>query len=217
MKHNLRVVRAALGYPSSLVALLLCLGCSARDERSAKDSIAAAKERRCSDTANAVVSAAGVGPIRLGMSLREVAGVCPVTDTSFAPRTEGMQVAAVNMGRHVILVESGDDSIVTNIILADSAFRTDRGIGVGSRIRTLRFAYGRVCAVDRNGEAVLAVAGLDGLTFSFDPSSLPASVYRTRILGSELSTDAADDLQVREMNIGHFKSPCREQRLASLG
>ena len=118
------------------------------------------------------------------------------------------------MGRSIVFVNIDPDSAIQSITLADSAFRTDRGIGVGSRIRTLRFAYGRVCAVDRNGEAVLAVAGLDGLTFSFDPSSLPTTVYRTRILGSELQTDAADDLQVREVSIGHFKSPCREQRLA---
>ena len=196
------------------VGALVLLACSGRDDNAGKDSIAA-RERRCADTSNAVVSAAGVGPVRLGMSLSEVASVCPVSDTAVTPSTDSVHMSAVNMGRHVLLVETGPDSVVTNIILADSVFRTDRGIGVGSRIRTLRFAYGRVCAVDRNGEAVLAVAGLDGLTFSFDPSSLPASVYRTRILGSELQTDAADDLQVREINIGHFKSPCREQRLAA--
>lgn len=148
------------------------------------------------------------------MTLGEVASICPVVDSLSGQRSESVYVATLRMGRYPVQLEAGSDSIVTNITLSDSVFRTDRGVGVGSRIRTLRFAYGRVCAVDRNGEAVLAVAGLDGLTFTFDPSSLPATVYRTRILGSEVRTDAADDLPVRQINIGRFTSPCREQRLA---
>jgi hypothetical protein len=190
------------------------VGCSGGNDKAQKDSVALAREKRCSDTANAVVSASGVGPVRLGMTLSEVAGLCPVVDSLSGQRSESVYVATLRMGRFPVELEVGVDSVVTSITLSDSAFRTDRGVGVGSRIRTLRFAYGRVCAVDRNGEAVLAVAGLDGLTFTFDPSSLPATIYRTRILGSELQTDAADDLPVRQVHIGRFTSPCREQRLA---
>ena len=195
----------------------MAMACSGRDERAERDSAAAARAKRCSDPSNAVVSAAGVGSARLGMHLRDIARICPLIDT-IAPGVAGDSdvVTAFRIGRSAALLLSGRDSIVTGIVLTDSAFRTDRGVGVGSRIRTLRFAYGRVCAVDRDGEAVLAVAGLDGLTFSFDPSSLPATVYRRRILGSEVRTDAADDLPVRMIRIGDFKSPCREQRLALL-
>ena len=195
--------------------ILLAIACSGRDERAARDSAEAARAARCGDASNAVVSATGVGPARLGMRLGDIASTCLVTDT-IAPEfaSDSVVVASVRIGRSSALLLATRDSVVTGVVLADSAFRTDRGVGVGSRIRTLRFAYGRVCAVDNDGEAVLAVAGLDGLTFSFDPSSLPTSVYRTRILGSELRTDAADDFPVRRMRIGHFKSPCREQRLA---
>jgi hypothetical protein len=196
--------------------LVLVAACSGRDERAERDSAEAARARRCGDASNAVVSATGVGTARLGMRLSDIGSTCAVSDTS-APAfaSDSVLVAAVRIGKSSALLLASRDSVVTGVVLTDSAFRTDRGVGVGSRIRTLRFAYGRVCAVDERGEAVLAVAGLDGLTFSFDPSSLPTSVYRTRILGSEVRTDAADDLPVRSMRIGHFKSPCREQRLAA--
>ncbi len=196
-------------------ALFAVWSCSDRDKRAERENADSARARRCGEASNAVVSATGVGPARLGMRLSEIAAVCTVTDTT-APGLAGDSSLAstLHIGRHSALLVSGRDSIIASIILADSAFRTDRGIGVGSRIRTLRFAYGRVCAVDQNGEAMLAVAGLDGITFSFDPSSLPTTVYRTRILGPELRTDAADDLPVRGMRIGPFKSPCREQRVA---
>lgn len=196
-----------------LVAVLLSVwSCSERDERAERDS---ARAGRCGEASNAVVSATGVGPARVGMRLSDLAAVCTVTDTTVPGLAGDSSLAStMHVGRHSALLLSGRDSIIASIVLADSAFRTDRGIGVGSRIRTLRFAYGRVCAVDQNGEARLAVAGLDGITFSFDPSSLPTTVYRTRILGPELRTDAADDLPVRGMRIGQFKSPCREQRVA---
>lgn len=189
--------------------------CSSADKRAAEDSAQLARARRCGEASNAVVSASGVGVARLGLRLRDVAATCPVTDTAVTtPGTEGLLPSAVHIGRNAALLFSRD-SVITSIVLTDSAFRTDRGVGVGSRIRTLRFAYGRVCVVDSEGEAVLAVAGLDGLTFAFDPSSLPTNVYRNRVLGSELRSDAADDLPVRTIRIGQFKSPCREQRLAN--
>ena len=198
-----------------LTLLASAAACRGRDERAERDSAAAERARRCGDASNAVVSATGVGPARLGMRLSEIAASCVIGDT-IAPAfaSDSVMVAAVRIGKKSALLLASRDSVVNGVVLTDSAFRTDRGVGVGSRIRTLRFAYGRVCAVDEHGEAVLAVAGLDGLTFSFDPSSLPATVYRTRILGSEVRTDAADDLPVRSMRIGNFKSPCREQRLA---
>jgi len=142
--------------------------------------------------------------------------MCALADTTarVAHADSGSPIA-VHFGTHSVLLLAGADSIIRTVVIADSAFRTDRGIGVGSRVRTLRFAYGRVCAVERNGNPVLAVAGLDGIVFTFDPSHLPSNIYRKQILGSELRTNAADDLPIRGMEIGRFKSPCPDQRLAS--
>lgn len=202
---------------AAMVAVMTALSaCSGKDEQARRDSVEEARAKRCGDAANAVVSANGIGPARLGMRVSEVANLCAVTDTVLpALAMDSATVSSVRIGQSTAFLLISPDSTIRGFVVTDTGFRTDRGVGVGSRIRTLRFAYGRVCAVDRNGEAVLAVAGLDGLTFSFDPSSLPATVYRTRILGSELRTDAADDLPVREVRIGYFKSPCREQRLAA--
>jgi len=196
--------------------LVLALACQGSERNAKRDSANAARLSKCSDAANAVVSPAGLGPIRVGMRVRDVAQMCALADTTtrVAHADSGSPIA-VHFGTHSVLLLAGADSIIRTVVIADSAFRTDRGIGVGSRVRTLRFAYGRVCAVERNGNPVLAVAGLDGIVFTFDPSHLPSNIYRKQILGSELRTNAADDLPIRGMEIGRFKSPCPDQRLAS--
>lgn len=186
------------------------------EKKPAVDSAELRRLARCTDAANAVVSPAGLGPIRIGMHVRDVAKACRIADTVVhVARSDSGRPIAVRFGTHDVLLMAGSDSTIQRVVIADSAFRTDRGIGVGSRVRTLRFAYGRVCAVERQGEPVLAVAGLDGIVFTFDPSHLPTTVYRKQILGSELRTNAADDLPIRGMEIGRFKSPCPDQRLAS--
>lgn len=191
------------------------LACKGRENGAAKDSADKRRLAKCSDAANAVVSPAGLGPIRIGMRVRDVKQSCEVADTAArAAHADSGSPIAVHFGKHSVLLLAGADSTIQTVVIADSAFRTDRGIGVGSRVRTLRFAYGRVCAVERNGEPVLAVAGLDGIVFTFDPSRLPTNIYRKQILGSELRTNAADDLPIRGMEIGRFKSPCPDQRLA---
>ena len=192
---------------------LVTIACTA-DRRGEPDSAELRRLAQCSDAANAVVSPAGLGPIRLGMHVRDVARSCRVADTVVHARGDSGRNVMVHFGAHDVLLVAGSDSTIQRVVIADSAFRTDRGIGVGSRVRTLRFAYGRICAVERQGEPVLAVAGLDGIVFSFDPSHLPTTVYRKEILGSELVTKAADDIPIRGMEIGRFKSPCPDQRLA---
>ena len=192
------------------------MACTGSERNAKRDSANTARLARCSDAANAVVSPAGLGPIRVGMRVSEVAQICALADTTRrAAYADSGTPIAVHFGRHSVLLLAGADSIISRVVIADSAFRTDRGIGVGSRVRTLRFAYGRICAVERNREPVLAVAGLDGIVFTFDPSHLPTNIYRKEILGSELRTNAADDLPIRGMEIGRFKSPCPDQRLAS--
>ena len=191
-------------------------GCSG-ERKSAVDSAELRRLARCTDAANAVVSPAGLGPIRIGMHVRDVASACRIADTVVnVARADSGRPIAVHFGTHDVLLMAGTDSTVQRVVIADSAFRTDRGIGVGSRVRTLRFAYGRVCAIERQGETLLAVAGLDGIVFRFDPSHLPTTIYRKEILGSELRTNAADDLPIRGMEIGRFKSPCPDQRLARM-
>lgn len=206
--------RQTAGRAAALL-LTMAFACKGRDERASKDSAERQRLARCTDATNAVVSPAGLGPIRIGMRIRDVAQTCQLADTAArAAHADSGRPIAVHFGTHSVLLLAGADSTVQRLVIADSAFRTDRGIGVGSRVRTLRFAYGRVCAVERNGEPVLAVSGLDGIVFTFDPSALPANIYRKQILGSELRTNAADDLPIRGMEIGKFKSPCPDQRLA---
>jgi hypothetical protein len=132
-----------------------------------------------------VVTSGGIGVARIGAPLREVRQSCRTRDTTFT-LGEGMQEtgAVIEFAGHRVLALTARDSTISRLIVADSVFRTERGLGVGNRVGQLREAYGRLCGAVGEGTVAVWLAGLPNVSFGLDTrlSDLPAS-------GSRLSGD----------------------------
>jgi hypothetical protein len=184
-RHRTRT-RPALGVTARCVSLtavlaaaaVLATGCRERGQQMADslgDTLAANPLPAC--TAPATVTPSGVGPVRLGQTLAHVREMCTVTtvDTSFADGVRE-QVAVVHFGPHRILALANNaDSTITRLVVADSAFATDKGVGVNGTVGMMRDAYGQLCAALGGEEIVVTAPAVAGISFatSASPGALP--------------------------------------------
>ena len=154
------------------VAAFLGLACSGKD--TGADSATTA---RGGDGATACVegggspriTAAGVGPLRVGGSIRDVAGRCTVRDTSFTLAeglTENGRAVSLGGSSAVVVVTGDAEPTIERIIVTDSSIRTEEGLGVGKTVGALRAAYGRLCAMRGEGNTVVNVSSLPGVSFA---------------------------------------------------
>jgi hypothetical protein len=176
-------------------SLLWCVGAACQ-----RDAGSDSRAQRSGDTAGVASSSAdacapngrppavmsgGIGVARIGAALREVRGTCPTRDTSFT-LGEGIQEkgAVIEFAGHRVLALTTADGAISRLIVADSAFRTERGLGVGTSVGQLREAYGRLCGAVGEGTVAVWLAGLPNVSFGLDTrlSDLPGS-------GSRLSDD----------------------------
>jgi hypothetical protein len=170
MTHAFRPTLASL----AAIALIACGG----DDNTADT--AAVAEVRCMPAGEApIVTASGVGPVRLGARVSAIADAnCTMRDTSFTLGEGIMErghVVELGEGNVVILVSGDTEPVVERIIVNDPAVRTEGGVGPGSTVENLRSSYGRICATVGEGNVVLSVPPLTGVSFGADValSSLP--------------------------------------------
>ena len=119
------------------------------------------------------ITASGVGPVRIGARLATISDRCTVRDSSFS-LGEGIQengrVVSFGSTSAALIVSRDSAATVERIIIADSAIRTEAGIGVGKTMGALRAAYGRVCAAVGEGRIVVNVPPLPGVSFGTSAS-----------------------------------------------
>ena len=130
-----------------------------------------AVEARCAGSLAPVVTAGGIGPVRLGERPSSIAERCPVRDTTLSMEGTAEAAVLVRVAGGSVVALTGKDSTITRIIVSDTAYRTERGVGVGSTVGDLRLGHGRICATTGEGEIVVAAAQMPGVSFA---TSAPA-------------------------------------------
>lgn len=155
------------------VLFLLARGARRERERPAADSVAAPPPRVWADTectlGPAQVTGDGVGSIRLGMDAEELRGRCGARDTTLV-LAEGLPEDAVALRvlrtRAVALLDSADE--VSRVIVPARGPTTGGGVGVGSRLASVRARHGRLCGLVGEGRIVVVAARLPGVSFVTD-------------------------------------------------
>lgn len=195
--------RGILPTAAATLAVLAALGCGER-EAPAVDTSRPAVAAKCAQDAPPVVTPGGVGVVKLGEPV--TAAECPTRDTTWMA-SEGVRErgAAVTIGGGILVLLSDSASgRLTRIITTDRAFRTERGIGVGSTVGDLRRAHGRVCLTLGEGEVVVSAAQLPGLSFATTADY--GSVAR---IGADLEAAAVpDSARITRMWIFDGESLC---------
>jgi hypothetical protein len=119
---------------------------------------------------------------RIGGSVREVGQSCSARDTSFT-LSEGIQEqgAVIEFAGHRVLAIIAGEGTISRLIVADSSFRTERGLGVGTTVGQLRQAYGRLCGAVGEGTVAVWMAGLPNVSFGLDTRLSDLGNARTRL------------------------------------
>ena len=167
-------VRGAVELMAVIAAVAAC---GDRGGDAARDRSTAGRVEACPGDAVPSVTSGGVGVVRLGSRTSELRDQCETRDTTFTlgegTRERG---TVVRFGSHALVAMAGGaDSTISRIIVRDSVFRTERGVGIGSTVRELRNQYGQMCAALGEGRIVVSVAALPGISFetSLRPAALP--------------------------------------------
>ena len=190
----------------TLSALAAAIGCGDDRETARADSARAQLAAVCGKAADAVVSPRGVGRVRIGSSLVEAGKICPVADTGTAATRANPAERSVplRIEEHLMLLRVSRDTIL-GISTSDAGFRTDRGVGVGTQLRTLRFAYGPLCAFSSSEGITVQVEKLDGI--AFDVGSLPQHL-EPGVVAPLPSDSLSDQSRITRVRIGRIPSRC---------
>ena len=186
--------------PLTLAAAVALLACSSKDappDSTNAGTASGSSAATCVEGGSApVITAAGVGPLRIGGQVSEVATRCTVRDTSFSlgeGQMENGRVVDLGGARAVLMVSDDAQPTIERIIVADSSIRTEEGLGIGKNVGALRAAYGRLCAMRGEGNVVVNVSALPGVSFEVsggipvtanverDPQAIPDNATITGI------------------------------------
>jgi len=208
MSHD-SVSRARRRLLRVTLAVLAVAACSDRTRERPAETVAAKPARVWADTectlGPAQVTADGVGSIRLGMEAAELRERCGAHDTTLS-LGEGLVEDAVALrvlrAQAVALTDSADT--VTRVIVPARGPTTGGGVGVGSRLASVRARHGRLCAFVGEGRIVVVAARLPGVSFVTD-----ASYQRYATDSAALSTaDFPKATRVVELLVHGDSVPC---------
>jgi hypothetical protein len=119
----------------------------------------------------AQVTGRGVGSIRLGMDAAELRERCGARDTALTlgeGLTERGLALRVLKARAVALTDSAN--AVARVVVTSRGPTTGGGVGVGSRLASVRARHGRMCAFVGEGRIVAVASRLPGVSFVTDAS-----------------------------------------------
>ena len=155
----------------TLVAML-CVACMGQDEEPL-DSAAAyvfpvAKE--------ILISAAGIGPVRLGLSLDSIAKLTPNLELNRTSDGEGVALVEIPLGLDTVIAYTGEENPsspvdhsrhVISLETMTPGFKTPQLIHPGSFVRDAESVYGKIVRIDRS-----EIESREYITFANQPPNL---------------------------------------------
>ncbi|HEX5437947.1 MAG TPA: hypothetical protein VFW98_12355 [Gemmatimonadaceae bacterium] len=168
-------------HPLVLTALACTalLACSKHDaspaDSTALSTASTAAANACSGAPTPPLTPAGIGPVRVGDSVSAFTTHCATHDTTLTLDGTSAHGVVVRFGPYALTAITGGagstGATVSRVLVSDTAFRTTRGVGVGSRVSAIRDAYGQICASLAGGQVVVNAAALPGVSFATSASS----------------------------------------------
>ena len=153
-----------------VASLAIVVACRGKERASDSTSATAARGPICVEGGGTpTITAAGVGPVRIGARLASISDRCTVRDTSFSlgeGSQENGRVVSFGSSSAALIVSRDSAQTIERIIVADSSIRTEAGLGVGKTVGAMRAAYGRLCAATGEGRIVVGVPPLPGVSFA---------------------------------------------------
>ena len=153
-----------------LVTCLYALGCArgtpAERVEEGAEADAVPAQVRCADQQGAVITGAGVGPIRIRMRVNELPVSCPIVgDTSLWLEGDLQPAVLIDVDGDTILAEVVDDR-VWRITVSDKDLKTADGISVGTPVARLAVYPDAVISSGEGSFFVIAEASHCGLSFA---------------------------------------------------
>jgi hypothetical protein len=192
------VIARSLIHPLLCATVLVAQACEGRDSASAADT-AAAREgasrvvavKTCGVDPSPMLTGDGIGALRVGTPVDEVARACRVIRDATAPGPEGMSERriVVDLGRDSVsaVVDSGR---VWRVHVRTPAFRTADSLGVDTPARALRRSGAQVLTGE--GAHYVRLPGHCGLSFrlrgvQFGRVLSPAQIPDTAVVDEVLA------------------------------